>query len=82
MERYKESYGYWATTWWLMRRFARSPIELFQEFAPESLKDMAWNLMMFFILLCGPLFIPFAPIFAAWKQWSKRKAAAKEGPQQ
>lgn len=85
MERYDDSYGYWRTLWWLVRRFTFSPVELFRERtltladALEAIKSV----LIFLMLLLGPLMIVLTPLIALWPQYRKYKRAqeAKQGEQ-
>lgn len=83
MERYNEEYGYWKTLWWLVRRFATSPVDLYRE-RTLSLADALEALrsvIIFLILALGPVMIVFAPLIAAWKQYDKRKRATQSAKQ-
>lgn len=85
MERYNESYGYWRTLWWLVRRFATSPASILTDLADDwrEVLEAMKTLLIAVLLLLGPLFIWTTPFIAAWKQYDKRKRAqeAKQGEQ-
>lgn len=83
MERYKDEYGYWKTLWWLVRRFAEAPLELFQDrtLTLAEVLEAIKSVLIFLMLLLGPLMIVFTPLIAAWKQYDKRKRATQAAKQ-
>lgn len=83
MERYNESYGYWKTLWWLVRRFAFAPFQIASDLSDDwrEVLDAIKKVLIALMLLCGPLMIVFTPFLAAWKQYDKRKRATQAAKQ-